>query len=99
MLHTGKAHGQRGADGDAGGRGGRARWSAAGWPTASAAGRCSSARWRVLPPLIVGFLISAPGWRWCSPALAGAATIATFAVTIVMGQEFLPGRIGVAVRA
>ena len=29
-------------------------------------------------------------------AIAGAATIATFAVTIVMGQEFLPGRIGVA---
>ena len=29
-------------------------------------------------------------------AVAGAATIATFAVTIVMGQEFLPGRIGVA---
>ena len=29
-------------------------------------------------------------------ALAGAATIATFAVTIVMGQEYLPGRIGVA---
>ena len=28
--------------------------------------------------------------------LAGAATIATFAVTIVMGQEYLPGRIGVA---
>jgi FSR family fosmidomycin resistance protein-like MFS transporter len=29
-------------------------------------------------------------------AVAGAATIATFAVTIVMGQEFLPRRIGVA---
>jgi FSR family fosmidomycin resistance protein-like MFS transporter len=29
-------------------------------------------------------------------AVAGAATIATFAVTIVMGQEFLPGRLGVA---
>ena len=29
-------------------------------------------------------------------ALAGAATIATFAVTIVMGQEFLPGRLGVS---
>ena len=29
-------------------------------------------------------------------ALAGAATIATFAVTIVMGQEYLPGRLGVA---
>ena len=27
-------------------------------------------------------------------ALAGAATIATFAVTIVMGQEYLPGRLG-----
>jgi MFS family permease len=26
----------------------------------------------------------------------GAATIATFAVTIVMGQEYLPGRLGVA---
>ena len=29
-------------------------------------------------------------------ALAGAATIATFAVTIVMGQEYLPGRLGVS---
>jgi len=29
-------------------------------------------------------------------AMAGAATIATFAVTIVMGQEYLPGRLGVA---
>jgi FSR family fosmidomycin resistance protein-like MFS transporter len=29
-------------------------------------------------------------------ALAGSATIATFAVTIVMGQEMLPARLGVA---
>jgi FSR family fosmidomycin resistance protein-like MFS transporter len=29
-------------------------------------------------------------------ALAGAATIATFAVTIVMGQELLPGRLGLS---
>ena len=28
--------------------------------------------------------------------MAGAATIATFAVTIVMGQEYLPGRLGMA---
>ncbi len=28
--------------------------------------------------------------------LLGAATIATFAVTIVMGQEYLPGRLGVS---
>jgi FSR family fosmidomycin resistance protein-like MFS transporter len=29
-------------------------------------------------------------------ALIGAATIATFSVTVVMGQEYLPGRLGVA---
>jgi FSR family fosmidomycin resistance protein-like MFS transporter len=29
-------------------------------------------------------------------AIVGAVTIATFAVTIVMGQEYLPGKIGVA---
>jgi FSR family fosmidomycin resistance protein-like MFS transporter len=28
--------------------------------------------------------------------VAGAVTIATFAVTIVMGQEYLPGRLGVS---
>jgi MFS transporter, FSR family, fosmidomycin resistance protein len=50
----------------------------------------------VLPALIVGFLISPPAPAMAFAALAGAATIATFAVTIVMGQEFLPGRIGVA---
>jgi MFS transporter, FSR family, fosmidomycin resistance protein len=50
----------------------------------------------VLPPLIVGFLISGPVLAVVFAALAGAVTIATFAVTIVMGQEYLPGRIGVA---
>jgi MFS transporter, FSR family, fosmidomycin resistance protein len=50
----------------------------------------------VLPPLIVGFLVSSPVLAMVFAGLAGAATIATFAVTIVMGQEFLPGRIGVA---
>ncbi len=50
----------------------------------------------VLPPLIVGFVLSPPVPAMVFGALAGAATIATFAVTIVMGQEFLPGRIGVA---
>ena len=37
-----------------------------------------------------------PGAGVVFAALAGAATIATFAVTIVMGQEYLPGRLGVA---
>jgi MFS transporter, FSR family, fosmidomycin resistance protein len=49
-----------------------------------------------LPPLIVCFLISGPALAIVFAALAGAVTIATFAVTIVMGQEYLPGRIGVA---
>jgi MFS transporter, FSR family, fosmidomycin resistance protein len=50
----------------------------------------------VLPFLTVGFLTSPPALAMLFAAVAGAATIATFAVTIVMGQEFLPGRIGVA---
>ncbi|MBV9416324.1 MAG: MFS transporter [Solirubrobacterales bacterium] len=50
----------------------------------------------VIPPLIVGFLASGPVLAIAFAALAGAATIATFAVTIVMGQEYLPGRLGVA---
>ena len=50
----------------------------------------------LLPPLIVGFLVSGPVIGMVFVALAGAVTIATFAVTIVMGQEYLPGRIGVA---
>ncbi len=48
------------------------------------------------PPLIVGFLLSGPALALVFAALAGAVTIATFAVTIVMGQEYLPGRLGVA---
>jgi FSR family fosmidomycin resistance protein-like MFS transporter len=50
----------------------------------------------VLAPLVVAFLLSGPALGIVFAALAGAATIATFAVTIVMGQEFLPGRLGVA---
>ncbi len=50
----------------------------------------------LLPPLVVGFLLSGPVLAVAFAALAGAATIATFAVTIVMGQEYLPGRLGVA---
>jgi MFS transporter, FSR family, fosmidomycin resistance protein len=50
----------------------------------------------VTPPLVVGMLASGPVLGIVFAALAGAATIATFAVTIVMGQEFLPGRLGVS---
>ena len=50
----------------------------------------------LLPPLIVGMLLAGPGLALALATLLGAATIATFAVTIVMGQEYLPGRIGVS---
>jgi FSR family fosmidomycin resistance protein-like MFS transporter len=50
----------------------------------------------VLPPIMTAFLLSGPVLAIAFAALAGAATIATFAVTIVMGQEYLPGRLGVA---
>jgi FSR family fosmidomycin resistance protein-like MFS transporter len=49
-----------------------------------------------LPPLIVGFLVSGPVLALVFAAIAGAVTIATFAVTIVMGQELLPGRLGMS---
>jgi FSR family fosmidomycin resistance protein-like MFS transporter len=50
----------------------------------------------LLPPLIVGFLVSGAAAATVFATAAGAATIATFAVTIVMGQEYLPGRLGVS---
>lgn len=50
----------------------------------------------LLPPLIFGFTISGPTIGMLLLALIGAATIGTFGVTVVMGQEYLPGRIGLA---
>lgn len=50
----------------------------------------------LLCPLIVGFLLSGRALATVLVALIGAVTIATFSVTVVMGQEYLPGRIGVA---
>jgi FSR family fosmidomycin resistance protein-like MFS transporter len=49
-----------------------------------------------LPPLVTGYLLSGPALALVFATVAGAATIATFAVTIVMGQEYLPGRLGVS---
>jgi MFS transporter, FSR family, fosmidomycin resistance protein len=49
-----------------------------------------------LPPLIGGFLVSGPVVGIVFAVLIGAATVSTFAVTIVMGQEYLPARLGVA---
>jgi FSR family fosmidomycin resistance protein-like MFS transporter len=50
----------------------------------------------VLPPLIGVFLLAGAPAGMAIVTVTGAATIATFAITIVMGQEYLPGRLGVA---
>lgn len=50
----------------------------------------------VLAPLIFAFTLAGPFSGMAILALIGAATIGTFGVTVVMGQEYLPARIGVA---
>jgi FSR family fosmidomycin resistance protein-like MFS transporter len=47
-------------------------------------------------PLIFGFLAADGTLAVALLALAGASIIATFSVTVVMGQEYLPGRLGIA---
>ncbi|MGI8709996.1 MAG: MFS transporter, partial [Acidimicrobiales bacterium] len=42
------------------------------------------------------FLAAGPGLAFLVLLLVGAATVSTFSVTVVMGKEYLPGRIGVA---
>jgi FSR family fosmidomycin resistance protein-like MFS transporter len=50
----------------------------------------------LLPPLIFCFTLSGPFLGMVLLALVGAVTVGTFGVTVVMGQEYLPGRIGLA---
>jgi FSR family fosmidomycin resistance protein-like MFS transporter len=50
----------------------------------------------VLTPLIIVMLLGGVGVAIGALALIGAATIATFSVTVVMGQEYLPSRLGIA---
>jgi MFS transporter, FSR family, fosmidomycin resistance protein len=50
----------------------------------------------VLPPLILLFHALNPPASTIEIFFIGAAVIATFSVTVVMGQEYLPGRIGTA---
>jgi FSR family fosmidomycin resistance protein-like MFS transporter len=49
-----------------------------------------------LPPLILLFHALNPPASTVEMFFVGAAVIATFSVTVVMGQEYLPGRIGTA---
>jgi FSR family fosmidomycin resistance protein-like MFS transporter len=50
----------------------------------------------VLPPLIFCFTLTGPFAGMALLVLVGAATVGTFGITVVMGQEYLPGRIGLA---
>jgi len=50
----------------------------------------------VLPPLILCFTLAGPFIGMALLVLVGAATVGTFGITVVMGQEYLPGRIGLA---
>jgi MFS transporter, FSR family, fosmidomycin resistance protein len=50
----------------------------------------------VLPPLIFCFTLAGPLLGMALLVLVGAATVGTFGITVVMGQEYLPGRIGLA---
>jgi MFS transporter, FSR family, fosmidomycin resistance protein len=72
--------------------------TALGGPLADRVGRrrvllCSLS---VLPPLILAFHASGQALATVLLVFTGAATVATFSVTVVMGQEYLPNRIGMA---
>jgi FSR family fosmidomycin resistance protein-like MFS transporter len=67
-------------------------------PLADRFGRKAVLAWSmvVLSPLVLGFTLVGPYSGMALLALVGAATVGTFGVTVVMGQEYLPGRIGLA---
>lgn len=50
----------------------------------------------VLPPLILLVLVVGQAAGFVVLALVGFFTIGNFSITVVLGQEFLPGRIGIA---
>lgn len=50
----------------------------------------------VLPPLILAVLVSGQAFAYVLVALIGFFTVATFAPSVVMGQQLLPNRIGIA---
>jgi FSR family fosmidomycin resistance protein-like MFS transporter len=49
-----------------------------------------------ISPLVLAFHAAGKDLATVLVVLLGAATVATFSVTVVMGQEYLPSRIGVA---
>jgi FSR family fosmidomycin resistance protein-like MFS transporter len=50
----------------------------------------------VLTPAILLVLVAGPVLGYVAMAVCGFFAVGTFSVTVVLGQEFLPGRIGIA---
>ncbi len=50
----------------------------------------------ILPPLILLVLMAGPVAGFVLLGLVGFFTIGNFSITVVLGQEFLPNRIGIA---
>jgi FSR family fosmidomycin resistance protein-like MFS transporter len=50
----------------------------------------------VFPLLMAAYLLSSGAWQWASLALAGLCLMASFSVTVVLGQELLPRHLGLA---
>ena len=50
----------------------------------------------LLTPLIVLFLLGGPVVATITAGLVGAAAVGSFSITLVMGQEYLPGHLGMA---
>jgi FSR family fosmidomycin resistance protein-like MFS transporter len=77
---------------------GGAAGTALGGPIADRIGRRTVllASLSLLPPLILAFHVAPPALATVVAFFVGMTTIATFAVTVVMGHEYLPGRIGMA---
>jgi len=48
------------------------------------------------PFLMAAYLQSSGAWQWVSLALAGLCLMASFSVTVVLGQELLPQHLGLA---
>ena len=51
----------------------------------------------IIYPVLAGFMLVSEGpWLWILTGLSGAALLASFSVTIVLTQELMPGRLGLA---
>ena len=95
QLGTGEGRRRGGADCDAGrGRDRHLLRRAAGRPVGAA--RAHGGLVRALVPVLAAFLLAPPRRRRPLVAVAGSSSSRSFSVSVVMGQEYLPTRLGLA---